>query len=267
MLKRLRDTAIAALVGACILSFGIAVWSASSCEPREKTEQTTADQKAHNETCNAFKISPFKGVGVFLRNNATEIAASISAIATIFIALFTLTLKRSTDNLWEITNNTLKHSEKTAERQLRAYVFPIEAELKKLSADEFPELEISIENSGQTPAYQLTHTSRFALSDFPLIEPLPLAEASKESSKTNVEPGGKFMKYGRSDRKLSAEAITQLKDGTAAIYAYGEIKFVDAFGASRWVKYRLMNGGRAGFFADGKLVACEEGNETSEDKR
>src|ERR1700730_5419591 len=43
------------------------------------------------------------------------------------------------------------------------------------------------------------------------------------------------------------------------------IDFVDAFKKSRWVKYRYMTGGNVGFRSDGKLIICEEGNETSED--
>jgi hypothetical protein len=41
--------------------------------------------------------------------------------------------------------------------------------------------------------------------------------------------------------------------------------FQTAFKKSRWVKYRYMTGGNVGFRSDGKLIICEEGNETSED--
>lgn len=43
-------------------------------------------------------------------------AAVITAIATGFIAWFTLTLKRSTDRLWEISNRQLSHAEKEAKK-------------------------------------------------------------------------------------------------------------------------------------------------------
>ena len=46
-----------------------------------------------------------------------------AAIAAFIIAWFTWTLKESTDTLWSVTNDTLVHSQKTAERQLRAYVY------------------------------------------------------------------------------------------------------------------------------------------------
>jgi hypothetical protein len=71
----------------------------------------------------------------------------------------------------------------------------------------------------------------------------------------------------RSSAGLSAAMLRSegLKAGTAAIYAYGVIDFVDAFKKSRWVKYRYITGGNVGFRSDGKLIICEEGNETSED--
>lgn len=92
MLKRLKDVAIAAVFGAGVLAFCIAVWSASSCDPREIAQRPAAYQKAHKETCDAFKISPFKGVGIFLANNVIEISTVVGGVATSFIAAFTILL-------------------------------------------------------------------------------------------------------------------------------------------------------------------------------
>lgn len=50
-------------------------------------------------------------------------AASIAAFATVAIAYFTLTLKRSTDKLWGITDQTLKSAERNLEATERAYIF------------------------------------------------------------------------------------------------------------------------------------------------
>ena len=57
-----------------------------------------------------------------------------------------------------------------------------------------------------------------------------------------------------------------LGDKSGAYYAHGELRFTDAFGKHRWVKYRYMAGGRAGLDPSGFVVTCEEGNETSEDE-
>jgi len=154
---------------------------------------------------------------------------------------------------------------RTTQRQLRAYVFPLGAELQKLNAGDVPEYRVVIQNAGQTPAYSLRHIDRFALVEFPLKEPLPEAVASKNFTRTHLGPGREARKIGIAPAPLTANAIDRLKQGTAAIYAYGIIDFVDGFKKPRWVKYRYMTGGNVGFQSDGKLVICEDGNETSDD--
>jgi hypothetical protein len=137
--------------------------------------------------------------------------------------------------------------------------------LKKLNVGDVPEYRVVIQNSGQTPAYRLSHVDRFALEGFPLKGPLPEPIASKNFTRTHLGPGRKANKIGAAPAPLTASIVDKLKDGTAAIYAYGIIDFVDAFKKPRRVKYRYMTGGNVGFQSDGKLVICEEGNETSED--
>jgi hypothetical protein len=45
-----------------------------------------------------------------------------TALFTAFLALFTFTLWWSTNKLWSVTDKSLRHSEDTAQRQLRAYM-------------------------------------------------------------------------------------------------------------------------------------------------
>ncbi len=76
-----------------------------------------------------------------------------AAIAAFIIAWFTWTLKGSTDNLWSTTNDTLAHAEKTAVRQLRAYVY------LEISGRRYPpppkvadrySISLALKNSGST---------------------------------------------------------------------------------------------------------------------
>jgi hypothetical protein len=164
---------------------------------------------------------------------------------------------------------TISVMKDTAERQLRAYVFPIKVGVK-LYIGNVPEYRVIIKNSGQTPAYKLRHIDRFLSGEFPRKEPLPDA-VSPDFSITNLGPGQKLEKSGIAQRCdgtpviFTADALEKLKDGTAAIYAFGKIDFVDAFKRNRWIKYRYMTGGDVGFHSDGKLIICQQGNETSED--
>jgi hypothetical protein len=55
------------------------------------------------------------GAWVWLTEHATVLSAAISAIATIFIARYTLTLRRSTDKLWEAGEHQIKVAQKAAD--------------------------------------------------------------------------------------------------------------------------------------------------------
>jgi hypothetical protein len=63
---------------------------------------------------------------------------------------------------------------------------------------------------------------------------------------------------------LTPQQIADLRAGTGAVYVYGEITYVDAFGQKWLTKYRLMHhrdGGAIGVSTD--LSFCEEGNEAT----
>src|SRR6266849_10700337 len=130
----------------------------------------------------------------------------VTAAATVVIAFFTIALWRATDRVWDAGERQLDHLAETAERQLRAYVFPIEAKLTKFNVGDVPECLVVAYNSGQTPAYRLTHVTRFALANFPLTEPLPECRASQATSKTNIAAQGKIDKFGAAHWPLSEAA-------------------------------------------------------------
>jgi hypothetical protein len=232
-----------------------------------QTQSETASYKDKYSTALVALSLGFRRIGKFIIDYRDEIVA----VGTFFVAAFTVVVALATAALYKATRDLVKGAEVTAERQLRAYVFPTQASLKNLNVGDVPEYRVDIQNSGQTPAYKLRHIDRFAFREFPLKGPLPEATASQNFTRTHLGPGRKLQKIGNAQRldgtplPIPAQAIEGLKAGTAAIYAYGVIDFVDAFKKSRWVKYRYMTGGNVGFRSDGKLIICEEGNETSED--
>jgi hypothetical protein len=66
--------------------------------------------------------------GVFLK----EDGEAITALFTLVVGLSTIALWHSTRALWQVTNATLDHSERTAVRELRAYV-----SVKEILMDDF----------------------------------------------------------------------------------------------------------------------------------
>jgi len=199
------------------------------------------------------------------------LGVAITALATIAIAWFTWTLRRSTDKLWDASDQQLRLSETTAERQLRAYVFVSSAKVTYVTDDGggIPEAHVFIKNSGQTPAYKVQNVSGFAFDKWPVPANLNLIVTDQEFSAaaktmTNLASGSceTSIISSKLDKPLPGEDRAALSRGEIVIFVYGEIRYIDAFGKKRWTKYRLMMGGPAGA-RGGQLVGCEEGNDAN----
>jgi hypothetical protein len=81
-------------------------------------EGQEGSQQSDQQECATFHVSLFKLAiwGSRLLENHTE---TITAIATVFIALFTLTLWRATNRMWESGERQLNLTGSVAERQAR----------------------------------------------------------------------------------------------------------------------------------------------------
>ena len=66
------------------------------------------------------------------------------------------------------------------------------------------------------------------------------------------------------DREITAGQMRHLKGESMALYLIGEIRFRDAFGKHRWVKFRYMKGGDVDWEGS-SFYTAEDGNHTSED--
>jgi hypothetical protein len=138
MLERLKVIAISALFGAFLLSFGIAVWSASLCQSASVEKANSANNRTEEKVCEPFNTATFQSVGIwFLANiDPIAIATAVSAVASAVIAWFTIRMSR-------INANTLAHGREVE----RAYVFPTIDIVLPTSM-----VRISISNNGKTAA-------------------------------------------------------------------------------------------------------------------
>jgi hypothetical protein len=135
---------------------------------------------------------------------------------------------------------TRKESETTAEngrRQLRAYVFPDQANLIWQGAARPMTAEIVIKNSGQTPAYRLSTATVAIAREFPLqgdvqVPPMP-------DTHTVVPPNGSYALSVVLAQSLTGDQLKSIQKGTQAIYAFGEVSYVDAFGECRMTQYKF----------------------------
>jgi hypothetical protein len=202
-------------------------------------------------------------------NQSWSLSDKIALIASSFAFLQFLTLVAT---IWIMMQN--------GQRQLRAYVVvergiignvanPIHNRVDKVETvariidpQAGPTVQITIKNTGQTPAYKVVHWGRICVENFPLTAVLPPMPEPDSKFWSVMGPGIAETKTLRLPYPLSEEDIEGLRNGTRAIYCHGEIDYFDAFKKKHWTKYRCMYGtvcGVIGISTD--MTYCEDGND------
>jgi hypothetical protein len=168
-------------------------------------------------------------------------------------------LSAATVGLWYATWRLVKGSEKTAERQLRAYIFVGARKAPSLEVDAVPELELFVKNVGQTPAHRVQHWTNMGILPYPLNIPLPGPDPRNKAINAYLPVGGEFEAIHTGNPPLDAEAVATIRAGSAyRLYVWGEVRYLDVFNVERKTKFRFMQGGAN--FRPNHLEICEEGN-------
>lgn len=172
--------------------------------------------------------------------------------------------------------------EKTTRRQMRAFVYvnegavfnvahpvyplpgykPTGAEI--VSPTEGPFARLTIKNSGSTPAFRVAHWGGIHVAEFPLKSELPPIRLTKRAPHSALPPDSVNTKWVRFPQPLTAQQIEGLRNGTVAIWVYGEITYRDAFRRKHVSRYRLfhnLGAGTIGISTD--LTWAEGGNEAN----
>lgn len=137
-------------------------------------------------------------------------------------------------------------SDKTAEHQLRAYVFVREAFIRNLDGPDAPVVHIYVKNYGQTPAYKYVNAGAVRFTLFPNENFSRDPNGDQRLAITTLPPGGESTIVCNLPFIITPELKVDLKAGKLAIYAFGKLKYVDAFKKDRVENYRFIFGGDAG---------------------
>ncbi|HEV2680918.1 MAG TPA: hypothetical protein VGV14_10500 [Rhodanobacter sp.] len=167
---------------------------------------------------------------------------AITALATIFVAIFTLTLWLASVEQARLTRKSIEAAQKSSERQLRAYVFATATKLVDYEVGKRPWVHVRVKNHGQTPAYNFRQSYRAGFQDYPLTSQIP---TTKDTSADfiNIGPGGHVeVKIGL-EEVFTVGKETLLKSGTKAFYFLGYVEYTDAFGNDQWLEYCFYVGG------------------------
>ncbi len=162
-------------------------------------------------------------------------------------------------------------------RQLRAYVLVNESAIRVDDSNNV-HVRIQFKNSGMTPAFNLigwgcSIVGRFAYSasGFGVEAELPNGGRDLKFAPASVIGPGDIKVKGSFpfcdsmpplNRPLSGEERDRLRNGTAAIYVYGEETYTDAFGNPRFVHYRFFTNDLFGM-ANGDTIDDRLGNDAN----
>jgi hypothetical protein len=146
----------------------------------------------------------------------------------------------------------LVHAQDTAKKQLRAYVFFEGASLKDgpskavLTGGQVPgsimsgcaNVTINIKNFGQTPAYNVRHTSVIKFDSVDAADTIALNPEDK--TPTTIAPTKSTISSNATREPLAIRGLEELKNAKAFITIYGRIIYDDVFGDPHWTNYRLQ---------------------------
>lgn len=187
---------------------------------------------------------------------------AVTAVATIFIAIFTVVLAVVTRRQAVITKDlvaTTRNSAEALPTLERAYLFiemaPYNTEiLDRLRSDKQPRIDYIVKNYGKTPAViNEIFTRVISWHDLPEVryEGLPDVFRDAVVAAGEVYPPDAKRGYWLTqclDHTLNASEIKDLKEGKSYLWFYGRVKYRDIFSRQRetgflWRYYVIGNGG------------------------
>ena len=172
------------------------------------------------------------------------------------------------------TRDLVKGAERTAERQLCAFVFLTGTGIIEKKNGKDILAVAHFKNFGQTPAYNMKIYGKMAVGDYPLRKKLPALVFSVDRSSESIGP---------TDTRDQYQTLTALPSGEkdaviakrSAIYLYGTLFYRDAFGKARCTAYRFFYVGQPlvvdvdnlpSHSVDGSpMGVAQEGNQTEQD--
>jgi hypothetical protein len=233
MLRRLRKHWRAILILAAIwIAFECLVSWAAFCDP---ANNQSAPYKSHEENSCIFNGPVASGARFFFRwwSHTFDESDSYVALFTALLVLSTVGLWWSTRELWRVTDSTLRHSELTAQRQLRAYVSVVvgggwyQDRARNIKFGGLP----SIVNTGQTPANDLAYWARAAILPNPIPESFnwPGAELG---GRATLHPHHNFIANAVVPDFVDDTEVEDIKrgEGDRCLCVWGRVFYRDIFG-------------------------------------
>jgi hypothetical protein len=175
-----------------------------------------------------------------------------------FVAAFTALLFFATLALWLSTRNLVRGADKTAERQLRAYLVPGGGEIEQIPGGF--RMTIALRNTGQTPAFKVRAMSESFGGSYPL-EGEHAHAPPRDDYSSIIGSGGEFHCLRRIFSDSPGEILSNVQAGEMGLWIQGWVTYEDCFGKPHHTKFRSVFGGPLVSSGDLLLHPDREGNE------
>ena len=201
-------------------------------------------------------------VGAWLEDND----GAITAVSTIIIALFTITLYIATSGLLQaarddgvLTRESIDDARESSERQLRAYV-----DIDQIFFDQNPSnkesgwfILVILKNFGSTPALELSVKVETSLGLRDEAEEFPFTDNAHTHPKSRIPPGHHATATAPPRIPPGLSGFNTVARSGEFAYAWGEVEYADAFGRRWWFRFQHVCRFRNN---SGSFAQCEGGN-------
>lgn len=163
-----------------------------------------------------------------------KISDSLLIFATFLLVVVTYLLYRATERL-------VRGADRTAERQLRAYVSVSPNQLVDFEIGKDPYALLHVKNSGSTPAFKFRYVAGFEQIDRDIInsDNVLVRDDKNQAIPTNVLHPNVELKIVAPLRKLLLKSnyLNIGKEVESSFYAFGCVFYEDAFGRDRITEF------------------------------
>jgi hypothetical protein len=159
----------------------------------------------------------------------------------------------------DAARDAVKLADRTAERQLRAYVGVTEPLIQNVGVNQVPNVTFRIRNYGRTPARKVRYWAEFEIGAYPLKMPLNMGEPAPQALIINPQDG--FKPNLQRQAPLNGQQAINIQAGSERMYLWGIITYEDVFEHPRTTKFRMMYGGPQIIGSGNIMALAEEGSE------
>lgn len=219
--------------------------------PAKKSEAETGEEREHRKK----QISIGTDISGSMKTLVEHSEATVELTLLLFIA---------TAVLAAITWYLALGAERTARRQLRAYVFVQSAGIKRVAIGGTPQATILVKNSGQTPAYDV----RIAFGIAGVKNVQELEDLAKKNYGATRIVGPVHLSHGETlspscffGGALNPAMWESLTAAKVKLYVHGRIDYTDIFGKKHWTTLRSTQGEKGTPVGSDRLAICQDGND------